>query len=396
MAQQPLINPLFPEWDWHGSNGQATAEETQRAEIALLNKGRVSRFIPIVWNDLVNKVYQLKTEIGDKWIEGYATYQNTLIPDGIYDITANAFNALVQNIKHGSEIADDEYSDLADVDFGWATDDMFPGYIGREVVYGLSQAGAEADTVYGSYFIETVRKLNYCISLFKHYYKGYAESTFAVQNDTSAIIHPGTNDDATTTFAINGRQYGATGGGENAWVQNSLGLDNANDGVGATGYNAEHLSEFGLEHNTDGINAVGKNDIVVSKFAIGLDETTHANSGHGENAKSSNDIYVDNDTKANIGDGKNVNLSDSFFGNGIANAQMADGKNSTSRTQFFGQNMFYANSVQADNANLQSQSYGQQKTFGTSGGIWHYQDGDTLYIKKSESATVVDNVLRLW
>ena len=350
MAQQPLINPLFPEWDWHDSNGQATAEETQRAEIALLNKGRVSRFIPIVWNDLVNKVYQLKTEIGDKWIEEYATYQNTLIPDGTYDITANAFNALVQNIKHGSEIADDEYSDLTDIDFGWATDDIFPGYIGREVVYGLSQSGAEADTVYGSYFIETVRKLNYCIALFKHYYKGYAENKFAVQNDVSATKYSGTNDDVATDLYF----------GESA------------NGVIGKGENETSISSFSAIDIVSADSANGKSDNINGDFII--NDLSPADSSNGKNQISDSVLVINSTSIADTGCGDNAYSSQDIIVNDNIVAQKSDG-------------------VKSD---LQSQSYGQQKTSGTSGGIWHYQDGDTLYIKKSESATMVDNVLRLW
>ena len=351
MAQQPLVNPLFPEWDWHDSNGQATAEETQQAEIALLNKGRVSRFIPIVWNDLVNKVYQLKTEIGDKWIEEYATYQNTLIPDGTYIITANAFNALVQNIKHGSLVGTQEYSDLIELAFGWADDEEFRGYLGREEVYGVSQMGAQADQVYGSYEIEIVNKLNYSIAQFKHYYKGLTENRFAIQNSSSGVVCTGTPNEVVAHFSGDENANPSAGDGKNTNAENAFEIYTITPANSGDGYASQQEKQFIINTPSPAANGIGENQIAESRFIA-------------------NDISLAN--AADGGQNTNIETREMIISKSLGN--QSDGQNT----------------------NIDTSSYGQQSAVGISGGVWHYQDGNTLYIKKAEYSEIVSDALRLW
>lgn len=118
-------------WSWIESNGNATALQTQIAYGAITNKGAVSDFSYLVWNDLVDKVLEARRSRGWDWNNNYADYGSTKMSYYDKTLTAARFNAVRYNI--GSM-----YS------------------TGIQEVY-------TNDTVYGSYFITLVNSLNNAI-----------------------------------------------------------------------------------------------------------------------------------------------------------------------------------------------------------------------------------------
>lgn len=106
------------EWDWSISNGSATAAQTQKAYTAITSRGAVSDFSYLVWNDLVNKVNDVKAEVGVSWNTKYLSLSNTLMTSSSKTLTADRFNSLRYNIGiHESTELYDVYT--GDEVYGW-------------------------------------------------------------------------------------------------------------------------------------------------------------------------------------------------------------------------------------------------------------------------------------
>ena len=119
-------------WDWHSSNGNATALHTSTAHSAITNKGDMSNFSYIVWNDMCNKVYNTIEAANNgypNWDVTILSYNDTLMSSVDKTLTAKRFNSLKNNIKSVG---------IVDVNTG--------------------------DIVYGSYFITMMTQLNNWIS----------------------------------------------------------------------------------------------------------------------------------------------------------------------------------------------------------------------------------------
>ena len=89
-------------WSWSASNGSASASQTSAAYSAIVNKQDTRNFSHLVWNDLVSKVKEILTAKGLSWDTYYATYNNTkatLNANGEYELTADMFNSLRNNIE---------------------------------------------------------------------------------------------------------------------------------------------------------------------------------------------------------------------------------------------------------------------------------------------------------
>lgn len=54
-APTPSVSP----WTWSGSNGSASAAQTRAAYSAIQNRGNLSDFSYLVWNDMVDKVKEI-------------------------------------------------------------------------------------------------------------------------------------------------------------------------------------------------------------------------------------------------------------------------------------------------------------------------------------------------
>lgn len=105
-------------WDWSVSNGSATAAQTQKAYTAITSRGAVSDFSYLVWNDLVNKVNDVKAEAGFSWNTKYLSLSNTLMTSSSKTLTADRFNSLRYNIGiHESTGLNEVYT--GDEVYGW-------------------------------------------------------------------------------------------------------------------------------------------------------------------------------------------------------------------------------------------------------------------------------------
>ena len=120
--------PEVDAWSWSDSNGSASASQTSSAYNAIRNKGKLSNFSYLVWNDMVDKVKEVQEAKGVEWKTKYASYNATKMSSSDKRLTAIRFNSLRYNIG-----------------FYYST--------GISDVY-------KGDTVYGSYFITLANCIN--------------------------------------------------------------------------------------------------------------------------------------------------------------------------------------------------------------------------------------------
>lgn len=85
-------------WTWLGSNGSASGDATYTAYRAVVQKGYLSNFSYLVWNDIVDKVKEILDVLGKSWQGVYLSYSNTKM--SYYDkaMTAARFNSVVYQI----------------------------------------------------------------------------------------------------------------------------------------------------------------------------------------------------------------------------------------------------------------------------------------------------------
>lgn len=119
-------------WSWSRSNGDASASQTSAAYSAVRNKGKVSGFSYLVWNDMVNKVKEILDAKGLSWNNRFASYAGTLMSSGSRTLTATKFNSLRYNIG---------------LHYSTGIDTVFRG-----------------DTVYGWYFTTLTSCMNYWLN----------------------------------------------------------------------------------------------------------------------------------------------------------------------------------------------------------------------------------------
>lgn len=86
------------EWEWTISNGSATAAQTQLAYAAITGNGPLTNFSYLVWNDMVNKAYEVIAGRGGTWNADYGTLAETLMTATDKAMTARRFNAIVWNL----------------------------------------------------------------------------------------------------------------------------------------------------------------------------------------------------------------------------------------------------------------------------------------------------------
>lgn len=85
-------------WSWHSSNGSATASQTAAAYKAVRNGGRTKNFNYLVWNDLVDKIYEVRGAAGYTWNTRFASYAATRMTASDKTLTATRFNSARYNI----------------------------------------------------------------------------------------------------------------------------------------------------------------------------------------------------------------------------------------------------------------------------------------------------------
>ena len=86
-------------WDWNASNGSATATQTKTAYTAVTQKGKLSDFSYLVWNDIVEKTNTVLTARNLTWDNTYGTKSNTAMSSASKTMTAARFNAVWWNLS---------------------------------------------------------------------------------------------------------------------------------------------------------------------------------------------------------------------------------------------------------------------------------------------------------
>uniref|UniRef100_UPI0025D13408 hypothetical protein n=1 Tax=Pseudobutyrivibrio sp. TaxID=2014367 RepID=UPI0025D13408 len=120
-------------WSWTASNGNATSTQTRNAYNAISNRGLLTDFSYLVWNDLVDKTKEAIEAHGGSWYTSgggktYLSYANTKMTTSNKNMTAARFNALRFNI-------------------------------GSRISTGITDR-TTGDIINGSYFITLAQKLN--------------------------------------------------------------------------------------------------------------------------------------------------------------------------------------------------------------------------------------------
>lgn len=146
----PLISSDYELFDWQ------TDEDTKKAYDALINKGQTGEFCYVVWNDIINKLSGAMDEAGLAWDAQYGGVNETKM--SYFDIfTAKRFNAVTYNIEK-----------LINNKWKWDVVPDVTGFLGRARVKGYTEAGNNADVVYGWYLIELARVVNLFIDILKN------------------------------------------------------------------------------------------------------------------------------------------------------------------------------------------------------------------------------------
>lgn len=100
-GEEPTPSGKITPWSWYESNKDATAEETQKAYQALINKGSIGDFSYKVWNDLCWKGREIATDdyFDSSWINwaNITFFQdNLLIKASNKKLYASRFNDLAK------------------------------------------------------------------------------------------------------------------------------------------------------------------------------------------------------------------------------------------------------------------------------------------------------------
>ena len=85
-------------WDWNSQNVSASAENTQKAYLAVTQKKRADEFHHTVWNDLCTVTNNVLSNKSLRWNSKYATLDATKMSSNDKTLTAVRFNSLRLNI----------------------------------------------------------------------------------------------------------------------------------------------------------------------------------------------------------------------------------------------------------------------------------------------------------
>ena len=97
-TQATTDRPSIMPWSWYSSNGSASSYQTEKAFNAINNKGSLSDFSYLVWNDLVDKVKEVQEAKGLSWNSKFASYLATRMSSSDRKLTATRFNSFRFNI----------------------------------------------------------------------------------------------------------------------------------------------------------------------------------------------------------------------------------------------------------------------------------------------------------
>lgn len=90
----------IPKWDWYSSNGKADATTTYNSYLALFDETKsTEEFSHEVWNDMVQKAYDIIWQKTKYWDPTYGTVASAKFSAEPYELTAKMFNSLRNNIE---------------------------------------------------------------------------------------------------------------------------------------------------------------------------------------------------------------------------------------------------------------------------------------------------------
>lgn len=148
LSNTPVLPADYDLFDWN---------DWPDSFAALVSGGPTSEFEKECWNAIVTKLAEALEDGGLSWDSKYTTAENALITEEYGDLYAAAINSIRHNIDHPVPL-----------DWKWAKDRSFRGYIGREDFKGVDAYGEdEADDVYPEYIIELVRRLNLLLEIMR-------------------------------------------------------------------------------------------------------------------------------------------------------------------------------------------------------------------------------------
>lgn len=153
----PLLPSDWGQWDWSVSNGNATLDQTKLSYQTLLDRGLCSNFSRFVWNDIVDMTANALVDAGIEWDSTYGSASDCKITEFLGVLMAEKFNGVALNINR-----------LGLFYWKWSVQTGIDGYIGRDVVRGVSNYGRKADDIYAWYIVELTKKLNWFLSILKN------------------------------------------------------------------------------------------------------------------------------------------------------------------------------------------------------------------------------------
>lgn len=156
MSHIGILGESYPLFDWTTSNGSASAEQTRRGWNALTQQGLCQEFSRLVWNDIVQTAADALANLGKGWDDGLCAVSEAKISHPLGELTARQWNSVTANVAR-----------LMPLVWAWETDTFRPGYLGRRQMLGVSEAGEEADLLFGWYVTELVEALNMGIRLWR-------------------------------------------------------------------------------------------------------------------------------------------------------------------------------------------------------------------------------------
>ena len=163
-AQTSTLYADLPLWSWSASNGDATAAQTVAAHEAATTQGLVVNYNHLVWDDFVQLLKDALDAVGLPWLSTYTNYENAFVGKTYGELTAQRFNAVVQNIRYPY--------------WTWESKPGSCGYLGRQTV-------RKNDIVFGQYMIELAKYLNVVLGI----YNGTANTKEAQALMEAAAVH---------------------------------------------------------------------------------------------------------------------------------------------------------------------------------------------------------------
>ena len=98
--------PKIDLWSWSASNGLATPAQTQRAYKTMMDELPAEGFSYQVWNDLVDKIYEVVSALNLNWSTTYTTYAGAKLNGPGQILTASKYNSARLNVgmRHSTGI----------------------------------------------------------------------------------------------------------------------------------------------------------------------------------------------------------------------------------------------------------------------------------------------------